>query len=185
VKSLLALLLPLLLIGPVVAAELDPTAVPARGTIAPAFGLHPVSSKKTEDLPVHELDELCGSRPGPTTAVLVIFVNDNSADDLALANTWQRKFDKLGLEVLAISTVKEPTAFTALVEKSRYRFPVLNDKHGIVSHRYGVPNAPFSFLLNEECRVLGQSNQTLSADEATLGAAVEAQVNGRLGSLGR
>ena len=175
----------LLLLGPASAADLDPEAVPARGAIVPAFGLHALSSKKVEDPPVYELDEHCGSRPGETTAVLLLFVDETGADDLSLANSWYKKYNKAGLEVLAVSTVREPDEFAKQVERSRLQFPVLDDMHGIVSHRFGVAAAPFSFLLNQECRVLGLSNRTLVADTEPLSAAVEAQVTGRFGQLGR
>ncbi len=184
-KSLSLLALPaLLLLSPALAGELDPAAVPARGSIVPAFGLHALGTKKTDDPPVFELDERCGSRPGETTAVLLFFVDATSADDLALANSWYKKNTKAGLEVLAVSTVAEPSEFATQVERARYRFPVLDDRHGIVRHRFGVQTAPFSFLLNEECRVLGFSNRTLTEDAENLAAAVEAQVTGRFGSLG-
>ncbi len=174
-----------LLFGAALAADIDPAAVPGRGTIAPAFGLHDLTAKKTDEPVVHELDEFCGTRPGDTTAVLVLFVDAQGLDDLNLANSWHKKHSKAGLEVLAISLAPDPTAFAAEIDKARYRFPVLNDRHGIVAHRYGVTKAPFSFLLDQECRVLGFSNRTLTADADTLGPAVAAQVAGQLGSLGR
>lgn len=175
----------LLLVGPASAADVDPEAVPARGSIAPAFGLHALSSKKVEDPPVFELDDHCGSRPGETTAVLVVFVNEAGADDLALANAWHKKHARSGLEVLAVSTVQEPGEFAKQVERARLRYPVLDDRHRIVSHRFGVTEAPFTFLLDPHCRVLGFSNRTLEADAEILGSALEAQVTGQLGSLGR
>ncbi len=175
----------LLLLGSAHAGDVDPAAVPARGSVAPAFGLHELTTKKSAEPVVHELDEHCGSRPGETTAVLVVFVGADGTEDLNLANSWHKKHSKAGLEILAVSTVPEPDDFTATVERARLRFPVLNDRHGIVAHRYGVNQTPFSFLLDESCRVLGFSNRTLVADSATLGGAIAAQVSGQLGSLGK
>jgi len=173
-----------LALSPAFAGEADPSQVARIGTIAPAFALYAYEKDTGDDRPqAVELDDHCGMRPGDTTGVLVLFVDGNHLEDLQLAQTWHRKFHRHGLEIIAVSEDSDPD-FRAAVLKANLRFPVLDDRHGIVAARYGVPSAPFSFVLNQECRVSGFSNKTASADEKGLMAAVEAQVTGQLGSVG-
>ena len=120
-------------------------------------------------------------RPEETTGVLVMFVDDSNLEDLELANSWHRKFSRQGLAVVAVSQ-DASSSFKTAVLKANLRFPVLDDRHGIVAARYGVPDAPFSFVLTEECRVVGFSNRTVTADGEALAATLEAQVTGQLGS---
>ena len=115
----------------------------------------------------------------------MLFTDGKGTDDLTVANNWHKKHSKAGLHVLAISTAPDPAEFAGAVERARLRFQVLDDRHGIVAHRYGVNAAPFSFLLDQSCRVLGMSNRSLTADSDSLGSAIAAQVSGKLGSLGR
>lgn len=173
-----------LALTPAFAGDADPDKVARIGTIAPAFALYAYEKDSGDDKrEAVELDDYCGMRPGETTGVLVLFVDGNSLADLQLAQTWYRKYNRHGLEVLAVSQDGDPE-FRSAVLKANFRFPVLDDRLGIVAKRYGVPSAPFSFVLNQECRVSGFSNKTATADADGLGAAVEAQVNGQLGSVG-
>lgn len=180
-KTLLLSVAALVLMASSVSAEPDASVVPGRGEIVPAFGLHELTVRPADDPTVHELDALCGMRPGQTSAVLVLFVDANGADDLAQAQAWYKKFHKAGLEIVAISIERQPDAFASTVEKARYRFPVLDDRQTVVSTRYGVSAAPFSFLLNDECRVLGMSNRSLAEDSSSLESAIAAQTSGQLG----
>ncbi len=169
------------------AAEPDPDAIPTRGAVAPAFGLHLLNGAEAEDRnrPVVELDDLCGMRPEDTTAVLLAFVDESHAADLSLANTWHRKHNKDGLEILAISMAREPDSLTDEANKAGLRYDLLDDRHRIVARRYGITTAPFSLLLDNRCRVLGMSNRTLTADQDSLAASIAAQVKGQLGQLGQ
>ncbi len=178
----------LLLAAPLAfAGEPDPDAIPTRGAAAPAFGLHLLNGAEAEDgnRPVVELDDLCGMRPEGTTAVLLAFVDESHSADLSLANTWHRKHNKEGLEILAISLAREPDALTDEANKIGLRYDLLDDRHRIVARRYGITTAPFSLLLDEGCRVLGLSNRTLTADSESLSASIAAQVKGQLGQLGK
>ena len=183
-RSLLALiLLTLLAGGSAVAGDVDPEAVPRIGSMAPALGLYAFEkSKDDEPRKAVELDERCGLRPGETTAVLLFFVDASGMDDLDKANEWWRSFHRHGLEILAVSVEPNPFQFSDDVIKGGFRFPVLDDRHGVVAKRYGVDRAPFSFLLNEGCQILGFSNNKLVEDDEGRAAAIEAQVNGQLGS---
>lgn len=180
-KTLLLSLAALVLMVPAVSAAPDADAVPGRGEVVPAFGLHELTVRPQEEPTVHELDGLCGMRPGDTSAVLLVFVDGRGSADLAQAQSWFKKFHKDGLEILAVSIERQPDEFAAAVEKAKYRFPVLDDRQGIVSTRYGVVGAPFSLLLNDECRVLGMSNRGLADDSAALESAIAAQTSGQLG----
>ncbi|MCP4871487.1 MAG: TlpA family protein disulfide reductase [Proteobacteria bacterium] len=181
------LLTPLALIAlaitPAFAQQADPSKVARIGTIAPAFALYAYEKDSDDKKEAVELDDYCGMRPGDTTAVLLLFVDGTSMDDLQLAQSWYRKFSRQGLEIIAVSQDGDPE-FRSAVLKANLRFPVVDDRLGIVAKRYGVPSAPFSFVLNQECRVSGFSNKTAVADTDGLAAAVEAQVNGQIGSVG-
>lgn len=187
-NSTTRILLAALLAAPLAfAGEPDPNAIPARGSVAPAFGLHVLNGVEAEDRarPVVELDDLCGMRPEGTTAVLVAFVDETGAADLSLANSWHRKHNRDGLEILAVSVAREPDSITDEANKADLRFDLLDDRHRIVARRYGIDRAPFSLLLDERCRVLGFSNRTLTADEGSLSASIAAQVKGQLGQIGQ
>jgi len=151
----------LLIAGTASAESPDPTKVPGIGTVAPAFGLYPLpKGTKAEREPggrvAIQLDEYCGLRPDKTKLVLLSFVDANGALlDGEPLTTWYRKYHKEGLEILAISLERNPAEFAARVKRARFSFPVLDDRHGVVAHRYGVDKAPVTFLLNSECRVLG------------------------------
>lgn len=182
-------LLPFLLLGVLCAASvvsangLDPKAVPPIGSIAPAFGLHPFSKNKSDETtrtPV-QLDNYCGLRPEETEGVLVAFVDSRHFDDLELADTWHRRFNRQGLEILAISVDSKPLEFASRLNRDRPRFPVLDDHHSIVASRYGISEAPFSLLLNKECRILGFSNKRLSDEAEQLVSSIEALLEGQIG----
>ena len=180
--SLLVLaLLALVMVTPALAGDEDPDAVPRIGTVAPALGLYAFEKSKDDEprAPV-ELDDRCGLRPGSTTGVLVFFVDATSMDELEQAAEWWRLFHRQGLEILAISVEPNPFQFKDDVIKANFKFPVLDDQHGVVARRFGVERAPFSFLLNEGCQVLGFSNNKLTEDAVGLAAAIEAQVTGQI-----
>jgi hypothetical protein len=182
--SLLTLtLLTLMAVAPATAGDIDPDAVPRIGTTAPALGLYAFEKSKGDEPkePV-QLDERCGLRPGSTTGVLLFFVDGNSMDDLEQANEWWRLFHRQGLEIMAVSVEPNPFQFKDDVIKANFKFPVLDDRQGVVARRYGVDSAPFSFLLNEGCQVLGFSNNKLTEDAVSLAAAIEAQVTGQISS---
>lgn len=183
-RSLLTVvLLTLVAGGSALAGEVDPDAVPRIGKVAPALGLYAFEKLKgDEPREAVELDERCGLRPGDTTAVLVFFIDATGMDDLEQADEWWRLFHRDGLEILAISVEPNPLQFKDDVIKAGLKFPVLDDRHGVVAKRYGVERPPFAFLLNEGCQVLGFSNNKLTEDAVALAAAIEAQVNGQLGA---
>lgn len=183
-RSLLPVALMILLAGgSALASDIDPDTVPRIGTMAPALGLYAFEkSKDDEPRKSVQLDDRCGLRPGSTTAVLVFFVDATGMEELEQANDWWRLFHRDGLEIMAISLEPNPFQFKDEVIKANLKFPVLDDRHGVVAKRYGVDRAPFAFLLNEGCQVLGFSNNKLTEDEVGLAAAIEAQVNGQLGS---
>ena len=185
-RSLPLILILLGMAGSADAAGPDPTSIPAPGTIAPAFGLHTLLGKRTkgdDERPVLELDGFCGMRPEATRAVVVAFVDVGSDADLAVLNGWYKKHHKAGLEILAVSEAEDGEAFASSLERAGLKFPLLDDRMGIVASRYGVPNSPFSFLMDASCRVLGFSNRSVVADQATLGASIEAQLKGQLGTM--
>ena len=170
-------------VAPALAGDADPDTVPRIGSVAPALGLFAFDKSKGDEPPEAVLlDDLCGLRPGDTTALLVFFVDSQSMDDLEKANEWWRLFHRDGLKLLAISVEPNPLQFKDDVIRAGFKFPVLDDRHGVVARRYGVDRPPFSFLLNEGCQVLAFSNRKLTEDEVGLSAAIEAQVNGQIGS---
>jgi hypothetical protein len=153
-------------------------ALPGVGEVAPAFALRPfqaglAASEGDEARSAVELDSVCGIRsPESTAAVLVMFVDDDGTQDLAVANAWHRRFHKEGLEIIAVSEVERPESFGAAVVRARYTFPVLDDRHHIVATRFGIDQAPFSLLLDRECRVVGMNNKSVASDQDNLGAAI-------------
>jgi hypothetical protein len=163
----------------------DPDKIPAIGSVAPAFGLHPfkTATSKDETVDVVQLDSLCGLRPGETKGLLLIFLEAAQLESLDIANTWHRRFSRQGLEVLAISVDSKPVEFASKVSRMRLTFPVLDDRHGIVAQRYGVSDTPFSMLLNRECRVLGFSSKTLAEEEEALTTSMDDQIGTPSGSM--
>lgn len=168
------LLCGLLLLPALAGAKPDPDALPTIGGMAPAFSLRPFQSStgSNEDraTPI-ELDSLCGSRAG-AAAVLVFFVDEDGQDDLAIANAWHRRHHKDGLRVVAISEVEQPATFAAAVARARLGYSVLDDKHHVVSRRYGIDRAPFTVLLDGDCRVLGMGEKSLRASADALGETI-------------
>lgn len=168
------LLLVALAIPPAAAGEANPDDVPRIGKIAPALGLYAFEKKERgdEERTAVQLDHFCGLRAGDTNAVLLLFVDANGMADLKIADDWMRSYRAQGLRVLAISTEAAPVDFAAEVIKAGLRFPVLDDRQGVVARRFGV-RQPFTFLLDRDCRVLGFSDRTLSQDQAALPAAIQ------------
>jgi hypothetical protein len=183
-RLLISLLLLAFVVTPAFGGEADPDLVARIGTIAPAFALYAYERDTGDEArEAVELDDHCGMRPGDTTAVLILFVNHDHLADLQLAQSWYRKMHRHGLEIIAVSESRD-AQFHVDVIKAGFRFPVLDDHLGVVAARYGVPKAPFSFVLNQECRVAGFSNRTATADESGLAAMLQAQATGQLGSVG-
>ncbi len=171
---------------PGLAEKASPSRVPAVGTVAPAFGLYafPTSGSlkraSSSDREVVQLDDLCGLRPGKTKAVLLLFVDGNPAVLSAEpVGNWYRKYHKDGLEIIVVSVEKNPSMFADKVLRSKPRYPVLDDRHRVVASRYGVDKAPFSFLLNSECRVLGFDAKGAAETAPAITAAVEELVRDR------
>ena len=172
--------------GPGIAGNNSPARIPAVGTIAPAFGLFafPTSGSlkkaSSDDREIVQLDDMCGMRPGETKAVLVLFVDGDptilGADPVG---NWYRKYHKDGLEVAVISIEKNPSIFASKVLRNKPRYPILDDRHRVVATRYGVDKAPFSFLLNSECRVLGFNDKGAPETVASITAALEELVRGK------
>ena len=172
--------------GPGIAGNNSPARIPAVGTIAPAFGLFafPTSGSlkkaSSDDREIVQLDDMCGMRPGETKAVLVLFVDGDpailGADPVG---NWYRKYHKDGLEIAVISIEKNPSIFASKVLRNKPRYPILDDRHRVVATRYGVDKAPFSFLLNSECRVLGFNDKGAPETVASITAAVEELVRGK------
>ena len=179
---LLSLLSLIALVSLVSAEELSPKAVPAIGSIAPAFGLYLLAGDDDERGEAVQLDSVCGLRPGESKGVLLLFTDAQHVSGLEIANGLYRKFHKEGLEVLAVAVDKKPIVLRSKVEKLRLRFPVLDDRFGIVASRYGLAAAPFSILMNSECRILGFSNKTLAAEQEALSGSIEALVNEQIGA---
>jgi len=182
-RALLPFLLLVCLVGHAFANGFEADKVPAIGSIAPAFGLYSLggSADQSDADEVLQLDSVCGLRPGTTKGVLLLFIEQAQLADLELANQWHRRFSRQGLKVLAISVDPRAGEVSSKVAKERLRFPVLDDQHRIVAHRYGITEAPFSMLLNSECRVLGFSNKSLTEEEEALVASIEALIDGQIG----
>ena len=178
VLSVLSLGLALALSPAADAADPDPDSLPRIGDIAPAFGLQPfqagaAASEGDEGKSSLELDSVCGIRlAANTAAVLVVFIDEDGMGDLQIANSWHRRYKKDGLEIIGVSQVARPAVFGSSIIKARLGFPVLDDRHHIVATRYGIDAAPFSLLLDRECRVVGMSNKSLSLEQDGLGAAI-------------
>ena len=191
---LLSLLILAVLGGPALAepgTEADPVVSsnhPRVGSIAPAFALYPLDGSKglrgtsSDYRQPTQLDDICGLRPGNTKAVVLLFVDAQLLENLLTADRWWKAHHRDGLQILAISLESSPDSFSAEVKKADLGFPVLNGRHGVVASRYGLSGAPFSMLLNEECRVIGYSNRALSVDSEALEDAMKAQLNGQLGT---
>jgi len=169
------------------AEDVSPDSIPSVGTVAPAFGLYAfptTGSFKTSGIrerEVVQLDDLCGLRPGKTKAVVLLFVNaDVGVLDADPVGNWYRKYHRDGLEVLVVSLEKNPSLFASKVLRSKPRYPVLDDRHRVVARRYGVTKAPFTFLLNSECRVLGFDQKSATEAAAELTAAIEELVRNRI-----
>jgi len=169
------------------AVDASPDEIPKVGTVAPAFGLFAfptskVASKKAEsdDREVVQLDDICGLRPGKTKAVLVLFIDgDTGVLGAEPVGNWYRKYRKDGLEVVVISIEKSPSIFASKVLRTRPRYPILDDRHRVVAHRYGVQEAPFNFLLDSQCKVLGFGKQSATDGAPALNAAIEELVRGK------
>lgn len=180
-----ALALSLCLVPALAVADgsLRPLAV---GKTAPAFGLDALNPTA---LPADRagapvvLDSYCGIRDKGVKAVLVTFVGDAEKDDLNTANGWQRTFGEKGFQALAIATAPDPTALAAAAAKSSV--PLLDDRVGVVATRYGQVGAPYSLVLDGECRVVGRFNVALSASGTEVSELIEALVEERIPSRRR
>jgi hypothetical protein len=173
--------------GPAHGGPPDPALVPGIGTMAPAFGLFQFDSKAAsqgKDRAVVQLDEICGMRPGTTRGVLLAFVDASGLADLQLASGWWKKHHKDGVEVLGIITESNPAEFAQAAEKAGIKFPLLDDRLRVVAGRYGVTKAPFSFLLDRDCKVMGFSDRTLTQDSTALADALRALAEGEIGQFG-
>ncbi len=162
--------------SPSFAGKFDPSELPTIGGIAPAFSLEAFRERGEEEAQreVIQLDDQCGPRGGDTTMVLLTFVNnDSAAADFTQLTKWQRRYERDGLVSIAISTDSATAAMGELVAKARRPFRVLDDKFAIVAQRYGIPGAPFTLLLDGECRVLGMADKSASSDAERLQAALD------------
>ena len=182
-RLLVSLMLLSLLAAPSLAT--DASELPGIGVVAPAFALYAFTDGNGDEFePVH-LDDHCGLRPGSTKGVVVSFVDSASQSDLKVVDGWWRKHNRKGLDAIAISVEERPADFSDQVVREGYKFPVLDDRHGIVSKRYGIPSIPFTFLLNAECRVVGFIDQPLSGVSAQMEPAIEAVLEGQLAASRR
>ncbi len=168
------------------AGNADPDALPQIGAVAPAFGLYPFDTKSSVEQfkDKVELDDHCGIRASDTKLVLIVFANAISlAGDLEYAEGWHKKHGKAGLVPIVISTDPASQAVREVLAKSKYTFPILDDKFKIVAARYGVSSAPFTFLLDGECRTLGLSDKALSVDAERLGTTIATLLSGKAGEI--
>ena len=173
--------------APGFAEDISPDSIPSVGSIAPAFGLYafPTSGSlkksSSDEREVVQLDDLCGLRPAKTKAVVLLFVEGN--EEILAAEpvgNWYRKYHRDGLELVVISVEKNPSIFASRVMRTKPRYPVLDDRHRVVARRYGVNDAPFTFLLNAECRVLGFDQKSATEAVGELTAAIEELVRDRV-----
>lgn len=177
-----------LLVAAVAVAATDLSSIPGMGETVPAFGLLPLNQVKDraaedETKTAIELDQYCGVRRAETKAVVLYFFDLTTAEaDLTILQGWAKKYGRMGLETLAVSEVKPATLVTQTVEKGRYSFPVLDDHLGIVADRFGIPGAPFFFLLDGQCKLIAFSDKSISADKGPIATGLDALMTNKLGA---
>lgn len=170
------LALAMLSAAPAIAGKYDPNALPTIGGTAPAFSLEAFRERGEDEAQreIIQLDDQCGPRGGDTTMVLLAFVNNDSANaDFSQLTKWQRRYERSGLVSIAISTDRGTAEMGELVAKAKRPFRVLDDKFAIVAQRYGIDGAPFTLLLDADCRVLGMADKSASSDADRLQAAID------------
>mgnify|MGYP002632524585 CR=1 FL=1 len=170
-----------LLSVPAHAGEPSPIGLPQIGSVAPAFALSPFRSKSTAEddfTEKLELDDYCGMHPRDNRFILVAFSDFTTLSaDLGIMSTLHRKLGRDGVVPIVVSVAKETQPVRDLVGQSKLSFPVLDDQYTIVARRYGA-TAPFSLLLDHECRVLGMSNKSLTTDSARITKTLQTLVAG-------
>jgi hypothetical protein len=178
-RRLLPLALALLIPSAASAVDLPP----ALGAVAPAFGLHPFVQDAEGGKKALFLDHQCGIQQSTAKAVLITFVNSGSKDDLGTLNSWARTYAEGGLSILAVSNERNGDAFGNTVRKANYKFPVLDDRYGVVAHRYGVDSPPRTYLLNSDCMVVRSWSRPVSAIASEIEKDVGAVLAGELGRV--
>jgi peroxiredoxin len=69
----------------------------------------------------------------------------------------EREFSGRGLSIVAVNIEEDRATVAAWVAKHKVTVPVLLDRGGAVTGKYGVIATPTAFLVNRNGRLLGRS----------------------------
>lgn len=141
------------------------------GDAAYAFSLPAINedaAMKAVARPHVALSDYTGVMPGfPATHLVVEFVQKKGSEGtLAAMERLSKKYSKDGVRFVAImSGGGEIASLSGWVEAQRLSFPVLNDQHGIVVSRYGIPSYPMTFVIDTtgDISAIGIANSDLEA----------------------
>ncbi len=112
------------------------------------------------------LSDYTGIMPGfPASRLVVEFVQKKGSEGtLAAMERLNKKYSKDGVRFVAIvAGGGEIATLSGWVEAQRLSFPVLNDEHGIVVSRYGIPSYPMTFVMDTtgDVQAIGVANAEL------------------------
>ncbi len=99
------------------------------------------------------LSDLTGPLAGhPAEAVVIYFFSRNrGADGLEALDRLQKRYDRDGLQVLAINIDRTDFAeLSGWAESLRLDFPILRDHHRVVATRYQVQDLPTTFVIDAD-----------------------------------
>lgn len=99
------------------------------------------------------LSDLTGPLAGyPAEAVVVYFFRRNQgADGLAALDRLQNRYDRDGLQVVAICLDQgDLPEQAAWADAQKVDFPILRDHHRVVATRYGVQTLPTTFVIDAD-----------------------------------
>ncbi len=99
------------------------------------------------------LSDLTGPLAGyPAEAVVLYFFTQNQgADGLEALDRLQNRYDRDGVQVIAISLDRGQLAEQAAwADGLKIDFPILRDHHRVVATRYGVQTLPTTFIVDAD-----------------------------------
>ena len=140
------------------------------GDDAPAFNLRAYNEEVALRLvksPLASLNHFVGLHPEfPKQVVLVGFFaawNPQSQAELAVLQKTYKRFKDDDVMVLMISLDnKDIEGVYEAIEKAKVTYPVLRDRFGVVSKRYGVTKLPTLLIIDKEGRIasIGEGYET-------------------------
>lgn len=107
----------------------------------PDFTL-PVYSPEGQSINLHEVNS-----ENPVLLTFWASWCPSCVEEIPTLKEWQKKYGPKGLKVLGVNVQESPEEVGKFLRSHKINYPVLLDKEGDVSNRYGLVGLPVSILM--------------------------------------